>query len=141
MTLPMKQAPPLHMKIQRRIREFDFYNQSAWDNLMPHMMAEVYLGPHQRPFVASMYHSIHCLDLIHETLLDPAERGSFLDEHTTHCINYIRQMALCQGDTTMEPLEERGVGVSHVCGDWRATDSWVEENYQSWMSTNASRQI
>lgn len=65
-----------------------------------------------------------------------------------HCINYLRQLILCQPDLTLEPqsyflhdqLHKQGVdglGVTHTCRDWTQVYAALEDNwaeYQIWLN-------
>ncbi|KAJ7284606.1 hypothetical protein C8J57DRAFT_1217019 [Mycena rebaudengoi] len=98
----------------------------------------VNLGPHHRTFFVSMYHEIHCLQQFRDTL---AERKSFAWGHLHHCLNYMRERALCQADMTLEPGDFRArnfaedrVGATHICRDWNAVISVVDANWNDWVS-------
>lgn len=63
--------------------------------------------------------------------------------HTQHCLNYVRQMLLCEAGTRLEPvfaaeengkmgLKVDGLGVDHVCRDWSLLHDAVNENFRQW---------
>jgi len=74
-----------------------------------------------------MFHQMHCLQKIREAIVqeDPGH-------HTQHCPNLLRQVVLCSSDTTLDPLIGEnaidGIGVVHVCRDWRIVYDFVEDN-------------
>lgn len=48
--------------------------------------------------------------------------------HRDHCLDYIRQAIMCQGDTTFEILTSVGVngmGATHKCRDFDGIFSWA----------------
>jgi hypothetical protein len=61
--------------------------------------------------------------------------------HLHHCLNYMRERALCQADLTLEPgdftqrnFAQDRVGATHVCRDWNAVISKVDDNWNDWVS-------
>ena len=75
----------------------------------------------------AMFHQMHCLQRIRDAIVqgDPGM-------HTQHCLNLLRQAVLCASDTTLDALNSAhgtdGLGVVHVCRDWRKVYDFVEEN-------------
>ncbi|KAF2766843.1 hypothetical protein EJ03DRAFT_376654 [Teratosphaeria nubilosa] len=82
----------------------------------------------------SMFHALHCVKMWKESL-DPATMmkshvhgESEYVEHASHCINYLVQSLVCNGDGTIEPAETindgdrhgkriHGMGYQHQCRD------------------------
>lgn len=62
------------------------------------------------------------------------------NDHSGHCLNFLRQAILCNCDTTLDPLVTvidrdgtmttgtDGLGVTHVCRDWSQVYAYVTEN-------------
>jgi hypothetical protein len=84
-----------------------------------------------RAFGISMFHQIHCLHMIRLALINGP------DDHSGHCLNFLRQGILCNCDTTLDPLVINldgtttgtdGLGVTHVCRDWSQVYAYVTEN-------------
>jgi hypothetical protein len=56
------------------------------------------------------------------------------DSHTEHCIDFLRQSAMCHGDvglitfewspTNLIPIAN---GTSHQCVNWEKLDAWTKE--------------
>ena len=100
----------------------------------------VHLGPAREPFLVSMLHQLRCLDVLRDQLSKPlAERT---EQPARHCINYVREMILCRGDTNLDPYQYPSnihpVEAHPVrrCLDWRAVYEAVEENqreYAEWV--------
>ena len=83
----------------------------------------VCLGPERRPFALTMYHQLHCLGRLRLALEDSANRTYEAQaEHVQHCLNYLRMMALCRADVTLEPVVDASLAVDltqpHLCRDW-----------------------
>lgn len=141
-TFPMSRPNPVRLVVENSARYGLNYTDAdaEWGTLMPHELAVVYLGPSHRPFVASQYHSLHCLQMMRSAIIKNPPPGTSQREHMQHCINYVRQMILCTADTTLEPVldgapsENAGVGVAHTCKDWSALAGATEENYQRWLA-------
>jgi len=87
------------------------------------------LGPSGRQFGISMFHQLHCLEMIREALINGA------DNHAAHCLNFLRQAVLCISDTT---LETPGAQTTHACRDWTQVYAYVTENQLSgrWPAKN-----
>ncbi|KAL4908423.1 hypothetical protein BDW74DRAFT_175105 [Aspergillus multicolor] len=141
--------------------------EEAWSAQMPRGRGGILLSPPEYPpenidlpravdnqWGISMYHSLHCLWMIHRTYhsylraehSDAAEGGGLhlphahakthdsdghvINDHITHCIDYLRQGVLCAADTTFEPTDfaggSSGVGVVHVCRDFEALYTWAD---------------
>jgi hypothetical protein len=54
--------------------------------------------------------------------------------HRDHCLNYIRQAIMCNGDATFESVNHQGVldgmGATHQCRDFNLIFSWAYEHRQ-----------
>ena len=74
-----------------------------------------------------MFHQLYCLDILREAIIEsgsPIKKE--IPEVAHHCINYLRQLALCQSKTPLESIRKglppkitdlnRSV---YVCKDWR----------------------
>ena len=131
---------------------------AEWESVYPGRgLAFVRLGPKKRFFSLSLYHQMHCLDSLRRVILGQShhhgrrsdEDSEALDdgpplskrnvEHSAHCLNYLRQTALCAADMTLEPeIEEgsqevgEGLGATHVCRDWSKVHEFVKRNWEEW---------
>ncbi|OAX31900.1 hypothetical protein K503DRAFT_794868 [Rhizopogon vinicolor AM-OR11-026] len=93
---------------------------SEWNSLdyFPRGHGFVRLGPNGRTFGVSMFHQIHCLQMIRLALI--------------HGPNAF----LCSSDLTLVPLSDGlngtmdadGSGVTHICRDWSQVYAYVTEN-------------
>ncbi|KAG1735310.1 uncharacterized protein EDB91DRAFT_1056395, partial [Suillus paluster] len=106
-----------------------------WDSLdrFPRGHGFVRLGPNGRVFGVTMFHQLHCLQIIREALINGP------DDHSGHCLNFLRQAILCNSDITLDPLNidsdgtlvgTDGLGVTHVCQDWTQVYAYVMENQE-----------
>ena len=81
----------------------------------------------------AVFHSLHCLQIIRVAFGTSIVQGDALWTHIPHCANYVRQSILCRADSTLEEVNavehEHGVGVVHMCKDWRALREAVEDNF------------
>ncbi|KAG0705821.1 hypothetical protein DFH29DRAFT_799515, partial [Suillus ampliporus] len=100
----------------------------------------VRLGPNGREFGVSMFHQLHCLQMIRLALINGP------NDHSAHCLNFLRQAILCNSDTTLDPTTVNpegmtgsdGLGVTHVCRDWSQVYAYVTENHMGplWAEQN-----
>jgi hypothetical protein len=106
---------------------------SEWDLLdsFPEGHGFVRLGPNGRLFGVSMFHQIHCLQMIRLALINGP------NDHSGHCLNFLRQAILCNSDTTLDPVYisgsmagSDGLGVTHICRDWSQVYEYIKENQQ-----------
>ncbi|KZT35630.1 hypothetical protein SISSUDRAFT_1051130 [Sistotremastrum suecicum HHB10207 ss-3] len=97
-----------------------------------------HFGEHKRPLDLPMYHQLHCIWGMRRGLFDLGWHH-MNDWHMHHCLNYMRQLILCQADTTLEPFDLTGIesgAVKHgspvpferTCRDWKFIESEVVKN-------------
>ncbi|KAG9308240.1 hypothetical protein JVU11DRAFT_12127 [Chiua virens] len=109
-----------------------------WESLLPNGLHSVVLmGPdsNPRPYAVAMFHTLHCLDRIRRSILQPAEdiQGRY---HVHHCFNYVRQMVLCAANTRLNPatvhpsgaLSIDGIGLTYECRDWNKVYELYDAN-------------
>ena len=108
-------------------------SDDRWFAIAPLSAGYVRLGPHDRLFVVTMFHELHCMRILN-LAFDPSHIVG--DGHINHCLGYLRQMTLCGADLTVEPSgwETRDFssdreGATHKCRDWSAVYAEVEQNY------------
>ncbi|KAE9982320.1 hypothetical protein EG328_010980 [Venturia inaequalis] len=104
-------------------------------------------APGESVFQVDMFHQLHCLERIRSDLLsakwlyqlnpnrtdqDPSSK------HTLHCVDYLRQAVMCNGDLT---LVSTGVDLEfdhsppRKCRDFGAVGAWVKQRmweYERW---------
>ncbi|KAK0460963.1 uncharacterized protein EV420DRAFT_169006 [Desarmillaria tabescens] len=113
-------------------------SHAEWQSILPTSLGTVVLGPSNRTFAVPMFHELHCTVLLFESFAPDAEKPHW--GHLKHCMNYIRQWALCRADLTLEPgsfeqrdfLRER-VGAMHVCQDWDEVYTYAATNWNKWV--------
>lgn len=121
------------------VLEFDngaWYGLDAvdeWASLVPGD-GLVYLGSQHEPFMVSMFHELRCLDIIRGQLIVPRMARKLGIAH--HCMNYLRQMVLCRGDTFIDPYQYPS-SINPIqpnsprrCVDWEAVYHATELNQQ-----------
>ncbi|PCH37194.1 hypothetical protein WOLCODRAFT_83470 [Wolfiporia cocos MD-104 SS10] len=113
-------------------------SDQQWFGLTSAGSGYIRLGLDQRLFMVTMFHELHCL-----RVLNFAYGGSDAanEEHITHCLGYLRQMALCAADTTLEPddfttrdFEVDRMGSMHTCRDWSTVYGVMQDGYDGWMN-------
>jgi len=105
---------------------FGLDNAVAWANMFPPGGGFFYLGDDKRRFTTEMFHSLHCLDAIRQSLLIGQADG-----HSTHCVNYLRKSILCNADPTVMPYLDEGIGmgITHKCRNWNQQYDFITQNY------------
>jgi hypothetical protein len=98
-------------------------------------MLTIFQLPSGRMFGVSMFHQIHCLQMLRLALINGPS------DHSGHCLNFLRQAILCNSDITLDPLLDDsegavkstdGMGVTHVCRDWSQVYAYITENQNMW---------
>lgn len=105
------------------------------------------LGAKNRTFAVSLFHQEHCLLYFHTQLTDHRitttttkdGSGGRRFAHHQHCLNYLRQQALCHPDLTLEPgdfarrdFDVDRVGETHVCRDFDTAWDYNTERWLEW---------
>lgn len=117
----------VHFSVSKKVGKLE------WEAAIPKGGGFLRLGPKKRLFGLSMYHQMHCLVSIQEAI-----RGNTPDEHAHHCLNYMRQMILCDANPTLErTLPEFGdraddLRTERVCRDWSKVWEMLEKNNYDW---------
>lgn len=101
--------------------------------------------PGKNVYALAVFHQLHCLYHISASfdklVLQLREHNFTVDEymlgHNNHCFDYLREAVICAADTTLEGQAQRhggakvpgtdGTGGMHVCKDYDAVVSWMEE--------------
>ncbi|KAI0262323.1 hypothetical protein BC834DRAFT_972120 [Gloeopeniophorella convolvens] len=94
-------------------------------------------------FGVSMLHELRCLDVLRRELVrtHPADGGDApaplpASGLARHCLNYVRQMALCRADTTLvsvlNPADPHPFADVAVCNDWERVYDAVARNQAEW---------
>jgi hypothetical protein len=92
----------------------------------------------QLSLYVSMVHQYHCVQTFGEQLTK-TKRHDW--SHLQHCLNYLREMALCTPDMTLERGDftkrnfttEHG-GALHVCRNLDPTYDLLAKNWAEWIS-------
>ncbi|KAI0719394.1 hypothetical protein C8T65DRAFT_54244 [Cerioporus squamosus] len=123
---------------------------AEWNATLPSGGAVIHLGPDGRPFTVSMFHQLRCLDIIRDVVVEyyldsspDARPGNH--KLVQHCMNYLRQTAMCRGDLHIETVRAPSgptvtvSAVTHSCKDWTAVYKAAEENYREFLEEGARR--
>lgn len=101
---------------------------------------QVRLGDNHRFFSVTVVHELHCMRWMRLGL--QVENSTEQQKgHLAHCLNYMRQLALCSADTTLEPADilsrdytKERWSVDHRCNDWPQVYETMRDNYLEWMA-------
>ncbi|KAH8101915.1 hypothetical protein BXZ70DRAFT_1007151 [Cristinia sonorae] len=141
-TLPVALPPRSHVMAPDEAH-FGFHADDEWLAIFPKPWnGFLSLGPEKRTFAVSVYHQLHCLNLIRGALVGKIEQE--LDEfvgHAEHCFRYLKDTILCRADLTLEKTywaEDRhgntvpgahGMFETHEnCVDWELLKAFMEEH-------------
>jgi len=127
--------PPISTLVEMTVEDTahfgfnDSRSDEEWDSISPHDNGPIFLGSPPERYMLTMFHQLHCLRYIHSALQDGE-----LDGHTAHCLNALRQLALCHADTDLMPAPRLRPGETEprnyvkVCKDWTQVYDIVEQN-------------
>ncbi|MCJ1380089.1 hypothetical protein MMC17_003192 [Xylographa soralifera] len=91
--------------------------------------------PSKGVYLITAFHTLHCLKNIHRILYD-AHHGRPLSRnitHALHCVDHLRQDAMCEADDFLLPSPNTRYGdpgprgPARVCRSWDALVAWAEE--------------
>ncbi|KAF8875066.1 hypothetical protein BD779DRAFT_228318 [Infundibulicybe gibba] len=127
--------PPSGLVLESGAPHFALYDDDEWGTFFP-SDGFTDLGPNNRTFLLSMIHQMHCLDVIRVGFV---VNGTDAAKHIQHCLRYLRQMVLCNADTTLEAADEiilngrleheaNGVGMVHRCKDWTVVRQYLVDH-------------
>ncbi|KZT23820.1 hypothetical protein NEOLEDRAFT_1135974 [Neolentinus lepideus HHB14362 ss-1] len=135
--LPVKLAPPIRMTIEESVHYAltDPVSEDEWLYNSPYGAGAIRLGPDNRAFFVSAFHYMHCFRRIQYAF---SSRGAS-PYHLQHCLNMLRESALCEADLTLEPgdfmqrnFTEQPVGETRVCRDWQPVYDELTRNWVKW---------
>lgn len=110
-----------------------------WNALTPNK-GIIYLGAEKRAFSLSMFHQLRCLDILRKSIRDRESKAP--SELDRHCLNYLRQMALCRSSTELDlsskASETKLIYSMRTCNNWNAVYNEVRDNLDHAVSKNRS---
>ncbi|KAI6716189.1 hypothetical protein JHW43_001292 [Diplocarpon mali] len=86
-----------------------------------------------------VYHQLHCLkyirEYVHQEYYTIKTTNVPKKEHANHCIEMLRQVIMCKGDTALMTYEWLpdfpgpwpNFGIQHECVNWERIDDWSKE--------------
>ncbi|KAJ7753629.1 hypothetical protein DFH07DRAFT_823893 [Mycena maculata] len=113
-----------------------------WSKVLPagghlvHIATDEMAAP--EPYTLTLFHQLKCLDIIRAQYKSPPNMP--ISSRTSHCMNYLRQTALCRPNLRLESVDDE-FGRSDrnfydtVCHDWTALYGEAERNqaaYEGW---------
>lgn len=98
----------------------------------------VRVGDNHHVYGIAMIHQLHCVEMIARALADPGTSVAG-PPHIAHCLQYLKQLFLCNADTTLEPYDflkrdfaSHPVGATRTCRNWAAVYAAAAENFSNW---------
>lgn len=132
---------PASLTLQETVRygfnASDADTNEEWHQILysPEGTGRVHLGPNHRTFVLTFYHQLHCIVELKEALMNRNDTLA-TEEHITHCLQYLRQTLLCQGNDKLEEgdflerhFETDRLGTEMECYDWENVYQEVGARY------------
>ncbi|KAF9017605.1 hypothetical protein BDZ89DRAFT_1022061 [Hymenopellis radicata] len=111
--------------------------KEEWATNAPYGKGYVRSGPEYRVYALDLFHQIHCLRNMRLALATD-DHTPKMEGHIQHCLNFIRMLALCNPNLTLEPadvldrdFETERVGATHVCTDWREYYKAMRLNWEA----------
>ncbi len=117
--------------------------EKEWLWNFPHDGGILRTYPDHHTFYLATYHALHCVKGL---AVYPGSHG-----HAKHCLNMLRQSALCGADLTLERgdfaqqnFTTERTGAVKVCRDWEylrdeATRNWLQ--WRRWQKENPPMQL
>ena len=134
---------PVVRQAAQHSTRYQIEDAAEWSTVVPRGDGLVYLGEYRQPYTLGMVHQLRCLDVLRAELL----RGDEPSALTRHCLNYVKQMVLCRGDTHLEPYQHPNhidpivTDKVYECRDWSVVFNKVKENqaeYARWRDGNVA---
>ena len=130
---PIREPGPVRMFVEGTVHygmegaESDL----QWDALTPGD-GIIYLGDDQ-PFSISMFHQLRCVNIIRREVIKVHQTNATAAPSTLsrHCLNYLRQMLLCNPNMHLDPLlgsRRNAHANAYMCRDWDAVYQEVRDN-------------
>ncbi|PPQ79169.1 hypothetical protein CVT26_000514 [Gymnopilus dilepis] len=143
--MPERWSIPLK-KVRLEVEEtvhYDVHSSTSsyeWSGSYPTDMGSVRFLPGFAAGQISMPHQLHCIESLQEQLRGSGPDFEKIDwAHTDHCLNYLRQWALCRADLTLEPgdfthrdFDMDRQGISYECLDWHAVYDGLASDWDTW---------
>lgn len=123
---------------------YDVYSDDDWESLIPQGHGFYRAEDTLEYYGVSMYHQLHCLDVIRRMITAKSNTTDDRAHHADHCLSYLRQAILCHSDLTLEPAhlkllddgrylrEISNMSRTHDCHDWVQVREFLEERYLKW---------
>jgi len=146
--LPSTQGILMTVEDTDHFRLFGERADSEWLAVRPENDGYVHFGEERRIFATALAHEMHCIRILRLAVATPM-RDKAHSEHTIHCLNYLRQYALCNAGLTLEkfdPLESNFTsdrdhfGETHVCRkDWKVAYDEYAKKTKEWVDGGGKR--
>jgi len=144
-TLTIAEAPFVKTFVEetRRYNLSTTEGKDEWAKSYPHGSGSYRLAADSRAVFLAMFHQLHCVETFGKQVIQTGQESW---PHLQHCLNYLREMALCRPDLTLEPgdftkrdFEMYRSPSLHVCRDWEVASDILTRNWLDWyMNTTKS---
>jgi hypothetical protein len=110
----------------------------------------VRLGPMDRTFLVSMFHQLHCLQMVNFRFKTGKPHPLISPHHIQHCLRMLLHQFMCEGDLTLEDYDfmevnftsvEERVHKARTCRDWQNLHSLVENNFIDWRRRKTGNRV
>lgn len=106
-----------------------------WESQFPRQ-GLIQLGQYNQTFSISLFHQLRCISLVREDIIQrrASNYTTRINPLTGHCLNYLRQMAMCRSDIDLESVLFKPHAEPHPdvyrCTDWKTVYSAVLDNHR-----------
>ncbi|KAI0067421.1 hypothetical protein BV25DRAFT_1847931 [Artomyces pyxidatus] len=139
-TVLMSSEETIHYQLEGDEAEMEWAALTPGDGM-------IYLGPDHRQFSPSVFHQLRCLDIFrHEIIRTHKQDGAPSQTALSrHCLNYLRQTALCRSDMTLLNLvgdpRTHPYPDTYECSDWEPLYKELKKNQEShrqWLESHSA---
>lgn len=151
---PLPPAKPVALSLHEpsgfSLSPNDSVSDAEWVTMVYYTReGRVQFGTEQRAFMPSYFHQFHCLRGLERAIVFPGRQDDVNilkapDVHTQHCLNYLRQLFLCnyassleRGDFMANSFAPGTTGSDLVCQDWEVLFSEMDRRnmeFQQWIT-------
>ncbi|KAL2071926.1 hypothetical protein VTL71DRAFT_13161 [Oculimacula yallundae] len=104
---------------------------------LQHGYAPTFIHPYDESksiYQIDMFHSMHCIHRIRNKLTSELSLQEWPrnDEHTLHCLDYLREQLMCNADLTLEGTDDLlhfNKTSGHVCRNYNAIMEWAKAHH------------
>ncbi|KJA25157.1 hypothetical protein HYPSUDRAFT_161330 [Hypholoma sublateritium FD-334 SS-4] len=116
-------------------------SEAEWESQVPHR-GLIQLGKYRQTFSISMFHQLRCISLVRSDIIKRRSSNytTNISPLTGHCLNYLRQMALCRADIDLESVllvpNPEAHPSKYRCTNWNLIYEATLENHRMHPGSN-----